>query len=71
MSNAKKQHPKASHPPAQKVPKIHPIIIYPFHQPSGYADLKCLYELVTRDTSEVGLATRRHAPGDGETGEAC
>src|SRR5271169_6874815 len=27
---------------------IHPVIIYPFSQPSDYADLKALYELVAR-----------------------
>jgi hypothetical protein len=28
--------------------RIHPIVIYPFRQPDGYADLEALYELVQR-----------------------
>jgi len=35
--------------------KIHPIIIYPFRQPSGYSDLQALYELVAR--LDAGKAT--------------
>jgi len=32
--------------------RIHPIIIYPFQQPSAYTDLKALYELVARLDSD-------------------
>ena len=28
--------------------KIHPVVIYPFRQPSDYSDLKALYELIAR-----------------------
>ena len=28
--------------------RIHPVVIYPFHQPADYADLRALYELVAR-----------------------
>src|SRR5438094_5467953 len=28
--------------------KVHPVIIYPFKQPSDYSDLKALYQLVAR-----------------------
>ncbi|SPE55362.1 conserved hypothetical protein [Verrucomicrobia bacterium] len=40
-----------AHPPAKKsaaLGKIHPVIIYPFHQPADYTDLSGLYQLVAR-----------------------
>ncbi len=52
MRNATKRRAKASKPGAQRAAKIHPVVIYPFHQPSSYVDLRCLYELVGRLDSE-------------------
>jgi hypothetical protein len=37
---------------------IHPVIIYPFSQPSDYTDLKALYELVARLDAEKGAYAR-------------
>jgi hypothetical protein len=38
--------------------KIHPIVIYPFHHPGHYADLKALYELVKRLSEDKVHYTR-------------
>jgi hypothetical protein len=35
-------------PSAAEKSKIHPVVIYPFRQPSDYSDLECLYELVAQ-----------------------
>src|ERR1019366_6485331 len=37
--------PKRTRSPASK---IHPVVIYPFRQPSDYSDLQALYQLVRR-----------------------
>ena len=34
--------------PAAVGGKVHPVIIYPFKQPSDYSDLKALYQLIER-----------------------
>jgi hypothetical protein len=42
---------QAKRPPKQsrsRGARIHPVVIYPFRQPSGYADLQALYQLVRR-----------------------
>jgi hypothetical protein len=48
--------------PARKLPasegKIHPVVIYPFRQPSDYSDLMSLYELVARLAVEKGKYAR-------------
>ena len=46
---------KKSAPPAGK---IHPVIIYPFHQPQDDADLKPLYELIARLDAEKDTYAR-------------
>jgi hypothetical protein len=38
--------------------RIHPVIIYPFHQPSQYADLEALYKLVARLDAEKDTYAR-------------
>lgn len=38
--------------------KIHPVIIYPFHQPKDDSDLKPLYELIARLDSEKDVYAR-------------
>ena len=38
--------------------KIHPVIIYPFKQPSDYSDLKALYQLVARLDEDKGSYAR-------------
>jgi hypothetical protein len=38
--------------------KIHPVVIYPFRQPSDYSDLIGLYELVARLDAEKGTYAR-------------
>jgi len=43
--------PALSNPAAKKLTsaaKIHPVVIYPYHQPNDYTDLAALYELVAR-----------------------
>lgn len=47
---------KAS-PPAQEG-KIHPVVIYPFKQPSDYSDLEQLYDLVARLDADKDTYTR-------------
>ena len=44
--------------PAPVSGKIHPVIIYPFRQPSDYCDLKELYELIARLDGETGTYAR-------------
>ena len=39
--------------------KIHPVVIYPFKQPSDYFDLKALYELIARLDAEKDKYARR------------
>lgn len=55
MSKTVKKRPAHSNGetprPAQGV-RIHPVIIYPFRQPSDYTDLRSLYELVARLDSD-------------------
>jgi len=43
---------KPSRRPKSEPGRIHPVIIYPFHQPENYSDLKALYELVARLAAE-------------------
>lgn len=44
----------------RKVPhaRIHPVVIYPFRQPSAYGDLEALYDLVARLDGEKDVYTR-------------
>ncbi len=42
------RQPKMVRPAKGPLPKIHPVIIYPFRQPTDYTDLQALYQLVTR-----------------------
>ena len=54
MKNPPARAPRKSSSSARSVPKtapgskIHPVIIYPYRQPAGYADLKELYQLIAR-----------------------
>src|SRR3989442_3113621 len=38
--------------------RIHPVVIYPFKQPSDYSDLEQLYQLIARLDSEKDIYTR-------------
>jgi hypothetical protein len=42
------QQPKNVRAAKGPLPKIHPVIIYPFRQPADYTDLQSLYQLVAR-----------------------
>jgi hypothetical protein len=49
-----KRAPKTrASPPA----KIHPVIIYPFRQPTGYEDLQALYQLIQRLAADTDRYT--------------
>src|SRR5215510_8842590 len=42
------QRPAKTRAAKGPLPKIHPVIIYPFRQPADYTDLRALYDLVAR-----------------------
>ena len=53
MKNPPRRKSDRQREPANEFPsvapgRIHPVVIYPFRQPDGYADLKPLYELLAR-----------------------
>jgi len=54
---AKKPAAKPSSPKPRHG-KIHPVVIYPFHQADEYSDLNALYELVARLDSDKGTYSR-------------
>lgn len=51
--------------------RIHPVIIYPFHQPSDYSNLKALYALVQRLDANKKLYARPITVMDCKTREAA
>ena len=63
--------PRPQRAAAPKPGRIHPVVIYPFHQPAGYADLTALYELVARLDAAKATYARPLTVMDRKTYRAC
>src|SRR5580765_551433 len=59
-SGTQRTHPEASRKKSGATPnaKVHPVVIYPFRQPSDYSDLEQLYQLVARLDAEKDKYSR-------------